>query len=291
MQPSRSEYVAIRHRRYHVRIWGHDDAPTLFMLHGWGDAGISFQFVVDELAGDWRIVAPDWRGFGLSQWNEGPYYFLDYLADLDALLDAYSPNEPARIAGHSLGGIVGSVYAGARPERVARLATLEGFGLWVAEPAESPARLARWLDQIHADDARFRSYDRPLDFARRMMHDNPRLTAERADFLAEHLLEKRDDGFVFSGDPRHRWNSPALFPLADAMACWRKVEAPTLWVGGRESRIMRSFAGRPADYAERMACFRRLNEVIIDDCGHNLHHDQPARLAQLLSGFFSHSTA
>lgn len=122
MKASRSEFLAVRGRRYHLRIWGEDDAPTLVVLHGWGDVSASFQFVVDELPGNWRVVAPDWRGFGLTQWNDGPYWFPDYLADLDALLEHYSPNEPARIVGHSMGAIVASLYAGVRPERIARLA-------------------------------------------------------------------------------------------------------------------------------------------------------------------------
>ena len=131
MRTSRSEFVSLRARRHHVRVWGEAGAPTFFFLHGWGDVGASFQFAVDALQGNWRIIAPDWRGFGQSQWNEGPYVFADYIADLDALLTHYSPVQPVQIAGHSLGGIVASLYAGIRPERVSRFANLEGFGLWV----------------------------------------------------------------------------------------------------------------------------------------------------------------
>ena len=130
MKPFRSEFVALRERRYHVRIWGDDTSPTIFFLHGWGDVGASFQFVVDAMKGHWRIIAPDWRGFGQSQWNDGPYFFPDYIADLDALLEHYSPQAPAQIAGHSLGGIVAGLYAGIRPERVCRIANMEGFVLW-----------------------------------------------------------------------------------------------------------------------------------------------------------------
>ncbi|MFZ4538862.1 alpha/beta fold hydrolase [Propionivibrio sp.] len=74
MKSFHSEFVTLRERRYNVRIWGDHDAPTLFFLHGWGDVSASFQFVVDALQGNWRIIAPDWRGFGQSQWNEGAYW-------------------------------------------------------------------------------------------------------------------------------------------------------------------------------------------------------------------------
>lgn len=287
MKASRSEFLAVRGRRYHLRIWGEDDAPTLVVLHGWGDVSASFQFVVDELPGNWRVVAPDWRGFGLTQWNDGPYWFPDYLADLDALLEHYSPNEPARIVGHSMGAIVASLYAGVRPERIARLANLEGFGLWVSAPGETPDRFDTWLKQIRDDNSSFRHYARREDFATRMCRDNPRLTAERAAFIAKHATLPVAEGFAFAGDPRHRWINPVLYPLDEAKACWRRVTAPTLWVAGRDSVLMKPFAANPDDYRARMGCFAKVREVLIDDCGHNLHHDQPEQLAARLGEFFA----
>ncbi|MFZ4538113.1 alpha/beta fold hydrolase [Propionivibrio sp.] len=288
MRPFHSEFVSLRQRRYHVRIWGQDDAPTLIFLHGWGDVSASFQFIVDALQGNWRVIAPDWRGFGQSQWNEGPYWFPDYIADLDALLAHYTPEQPAQIIGHSLGGIVASLYAGIRPERVARFANLEGFGLWVSAPGETPDRFMKWLQQIRDNDSTFRHYPHRADYAARMCNDNPRLTRERAAFLAEHsLLSVENGAFTFAADPRHRWINPVLYPLDEAKACWRRVSAPTLWVAARDSQIMKQFADRQDDYQERMACFANVEERLIDDCGHNLHHDQPQALARLLDDFFS----
>ena len=94
-------------------------APKLLLLHGWMDMSASFQFLVDALRGDWSVLAPDWRGFGESAWSSG-YLFAEYLGDLEALLDRYAPGEPANLVGHSLGGNVACIYAGARPDRVRR---------------------------------------------------------------------------------------------------------------------------------------------------------------------------
>ena len=66
MKPSAATTVPIRGLDYHVRTWGDAGAPTLFMLHGWMDVGASFQFLIDALTRDWRVIAPDWRGFGGS---------------------------------------------------------------------------------------------------------------------------------------------------------------------------------------------------------------------------------
>jgi len=289
MKPFRSEFIALRERRHHLRIWGDDAAPTLFFLHGWGDTSASFQFVVDALEGDWRVIAPDWRGFGQTQWNDGPYFFPDYIADLDALLEHFSPQQPVHIAGHSMGGIVAGVYAGIRPERVARLANLEGFVLWTSAPGETPDRFETWLKQIRDNNSTFRHYQLREAFAARMRGDNPRLTAERAAFLAENSLLWANDDFSFAADPRHRWINPVLYPIEEAKACWQRVTAQTLLIAGRNSPIMKPFIDRPESFRERMACFLDVQDSWLDDCGHNIHHDQPEALARLLDPFFSHS--
>ena len=74
--------------------------------------------------------------------------------------------------------------------------------------------------------------------------------------------------------------------MLSSMACWRQVKAPTLWVAGRQSPIMRQFIERPDVYRERLACFADVCDAQLDDCGHNLHHDQPEALARLLADFF-----
>src|SRR3974390_2076306 len=139
MKPSESLFLPVRGLRYHCRVWGRAGAPALLMLHGWMDVSASFQFLVDALRGDWRGGAPDGRGFGLTEWTRGgSYWFPDYFADLDALLDHFSRDAPATLIGHSMGGNVAGMYAGIRPERVARLVSLEGFGLAGPEPGMAP---------------------------------------------------------------------------------------------------------------------------------------------------------
>ncbi|MBP6560019.1 MAG: alpha/beta fold hydrolase, partial [Burkholderiaceae bacterium] len=131
LQPSRSEYVPVRTQSYHVRMWGtpRPGTPPLVLLHGWMDVSASWQFVVDALAQQRHVIAPDWRGFGLTQ---GPrvdtYWLADYLGDLDFLLDHYAADTPVDLVGHSMGGNIAMLYAGVRPARIRRLVNLEGFG-------------------------------------------------------------------------------------------------------------------------------------------------------------------
>lgn len=269
----------------HLRIWGQGGAPTIFMVHGWGDTSASFQFVVDELQREWRVIAPDWRGFGQSQWNEGTYWYPEYFADLDALLGHYSPEEPVRLVGHSMGGTIASVYAGVRPERVARFINLDGGGLRRPPHSEAPERVRKWLGQV-AGERRFRIYPDRAEFAERLRRDNPRLTAERAAFLAAEVTVACDGGVRFAIDPAHYWRNPVYYQIDDAMAAWREATAPVLWVTALDSFVTKLLEDSPEDFNARLACFQHLRYVMLEDCGHNMHHDQPAQLARLIEEFF-----
>ncbi len=151
MKQSRSEFIDLRGVRHHVRRWGDPDAPALFMLHGWQDMSATYQAVVDRFTADFNIIAPDWRGFGLSDWGTDPYYLTEYVLGLDEILDLYSPDRPAAIVAHSMGGNVTGLYAGSRPERVAKFVNIEGFAPvpgfgadsvpeFLGQLAEAPAR-------------------------------------------------------------------------------------------------------------------------------------------------------
>ncbi|HZX30737.1 MAG TPA: alpha/beta hydrolase [Rhodocyclaceae bacterium] len=284
MLPSRSEFLPVRGLRLHVRRWGDPAAPTLFLLHGWMDVSASFQFTVDALARDWNIVAPDWRGFGPSEWLGRPYIFAEHLGDLEAILDHYAPGAPVRLVGHSMGGILACLYAGIRPERVRKVVTLEGFGIAPNPPAMAPERYRKWLDCLQSPP-RMHVYTDRAAFARRLQHDDRFLTPERAAFLSKHLAREAEGGVVWNGDPWHKAPGPYLFRLEESMAVWRQATAPVLWVVGRDSWVVREFATRPGDWEARRACFAQVEEHWIDDAGHMLHHDQPEAVARLAEEF------
>jgi len=286
MKPSQSEFIQIRGLRYHCRCWGEERATKLFMLHGWMDVSASFQFLVDALRGNWRVIAPDWRGFGLSEWAKSDgYWFPDYFADLDRLIEHFQPDSPAVLVGHSMGGNVAAMYAGIRPERVAKLVNLEGLGLTGTRAEKAPERYARWLAELREKPA-FRDYENFEALAERLRGNNSRLSVEKAAFLARHWGRSKPDGRVeLASDPAHKLVNPVLYRVEEAEACWRKVAAPVLWVVGAESKAAEFLKLSPQDLAARKACFRHLTERVIPEAGHMLHHDQPERLAAVIEEF------
>ncbi|HEY7238469.1 MAG TPA: alpha/beta hydrolase [Burkholderiales bacterium] len=291
MKESQSLFLATRGLRYHVRRWpaasGSSDAPKMFLLHGWMDVSASFQFVVDALERDWDVYAPDWRGYGLTEWGRSDsYWFPDYLADLDKILEHFVPQGAANLVGHSLGGNVAVLYAGIRPQRVARLVNLEGFGMAPTRPEQAPKRYARWLNELH-EPPMLRPYKDFAALAERLRAGNPRLTREKADFLARHWGREAGDAVVLRGDPAHKIVNPLLYRIEEVQACWREVSAPVLWVDGAESDTLKRIGLSEAQHAERRNSFKNLKHVTVKSAGHMLHHDQPEEVARLIEGFIA----
>lgn len=274
----------IRGKSHQFWHWGQPHAPLLVMLHGWMDSGISFQFLVDALQQDWHVVAPDWRGFGGSEWNQGSYWFPDYVADLDAMLLALSPAAPARLVGHSMGGIVACLYAGLRPSRVEKLVSIEGFGLPTTQPDQSIQRMRNWLDEQHQPPS-FGDYTADVIIAR-LMRNNPRLPRDKAVFLAQHLAKQTgSDQWIYCADPSHKMVNPVLYRLEEAKAIWREVTAPTLWLASDSDWLPNWLKETPSEFKQRTDCFQTFHYQQITDCGHMLHQDQPAHVAAAIETF------
>jgi len=285
MRPSTSTFHDIRRLRYHVRHWP-GAGPRVFLLHGWMDVAASFQFLVDARPAHWDIHAPDWRGYGLSAWSGADcYWFADYIGDLDQLLERLQPDGPALLVGHSLGGNVATHYAGIRPERVAKLVSLEGFGMAQTRPDQAPERYARWMKELREPPS-FRPYDSFAQLADRMQKSNPRLSRERADFLCRHWGEETAGGkVVLRSDPAHKLVNATLYRVEESMACWSRVSAPVLWVDAALSETSGRMGLGAEDQAARRAAFPHLRHVTVPDAGHMLHHDQPEILARLIAEF------
>ena len=289
-RPFTSRHLPVRGHHYHLAQWGEPQPgqPLLLMMHGFMDVGASFQFVVDAMAQDRCVIAPDWRGFGRT---ESPatdsYWFADYVGDLDALVDALSPEAPVDLLGHSMGGNVVMGFAGVRPHRVHKLVNLEGFGLPDAQPADAPSRLATWLDELKVPQV-LKPYANREAVAQRLCKNNPRLAADKAWWLAGHWAAPAADGqWQLLADAAHRRINPVPNRANETIATWRAITAPLLWVQGSHTRVDSHWGGRYslAEFQSRLAHVPQVQQVLLDGAGHMLHHDQPAALAAALERF------
>jgi pimeloyl-ACP methyl ester carboxylesterase len=309
-RPSLSRFSRIRTHQYHLREWGQadPDVPSLVMVHGWMDVAASFQFVVDaledtSLAGR-HIISPDWRGYGLTHHASNPsrscmgedtdnYWLPDYMADLDFLIDQISPHAQIDLLGHSLGGNVAMSYAGVRPERIRKLINLEGFGMPETKASQAPTRYVQWLDQLKSfrkGEMAMRAYPTLAGVASRLMKTNPRLSQDKANWLAQHWSAKNAAGeFEILGDPAHKIINANIARVEETLALYQRISMPLLAIEASDDSMTGWYKGRYtlADYHERLKQVPATQIERIEDAGHMLHHDQPEQLAALMANFLA----
>ena len=86
LKPARSQAVDLRGARApRADLGRRRTRRSCSCVHGWMDVAASFQFLVDALARERHVIAPDLRGYGGSAWQPQGYWFADYVADLEAL--------------------------------------------------------------------------------------------------------------------------------------------------------------------------------------------------------------
>jgi pimeloyl-ACP methyl ester carboxylesterase len=180
------------------------------------------------------------------------------------------------------------LYTAARPDRVAKLANLEGFGAPPTTPADAPARYRDWLNDLQglrAGKLDLAGYDSQAGVARRLLKTNPRIAPEHAHWLAGHWAAPDAAGrWHILGTAAHKVRGPVLFRADEVQACYAAIACPVQTLLARENRLHEWQGGNYtlADYLARLAHIAHNATVFIDNAGHMLHHDQPQAVAQAL---------
>lgn len=271
----RTHMLAVRRLQLNIVEWGDPDAPPLILQHGGRDHARNWDWVANAFAADYRVIAPDLRGHGDSQWsNDGAYEMIDYLDDFAGIVAALDL-PPCPMIGHSLGGNIVTRFLGLYPDRATRLISIEGLGdspeaaarraaadpletlrVWIARRAETTARTPRAFADRAALAARLRAAD-------------PRLDDATLDHLAIHAAHADPDGTVRpKHDPALGPTSPVDLAQATKERMWAAIACPVLLVYGAES-----WASNPA-VDGRASHFRDARVELFEGAGHWVHHDR-----------------
>ncbi len=247
--------------------------------------------IAEALAGRYRVILPDLRGHGRST-RSGVYSMDAFVYDLHYIADALQLG-PFGLFGHSLGGQIATRFAALFPHYVTVLSIAEGLG---------PPRIRNTLNKDTTTGQRllqiYNAKTRPLPdlaFARkRLLKNNPRLPAARADEILPHLTEMANGGLRWAFDPRVR----AVFLHGEnAYEYWPQVRCPTLVIGGEHcgEYWARAVAGdgqwdgrfAPGELEERAAIFPHHRLVLLDGSGHMVHFDEPDRVSAETLNYFA----
>lgn len=211
----------------HVHQWGEASAPPLLCLHGVSSHGRRFRRLAEQRLADYhRVIAPDLRGHGLSEWDP-PWDLETHVGDITETLDALEL-EVAALVGHSFGGRLAIELAAAHPDRVSRMVLLDPV-VWVPPPVAHER-----AERLRVDE----SFATPAEAIEvRIAEGGSVLTPRR--FLEEELpehLSRGDDGRY-----RYRYSRTAVIAAYGEMAKTpplHEVRAPALVVRGADSEVM-----------------------------------------------------
>ena len=283
--PTANSFISQRLRLHYVD-WGNPDAPPLILQHGGRDHCRSWDWVAEELAKDWHVIAPDLRGHGDSAWApDGNYEMNAFVYDFAQLIHTLG-HDQVTIVAHSLGGNVATRFTGLYPEKVRKFVNIEGLGPSPKTRAEREAagyanRFREWIEKRRAAAGRIpRRYPTIEAAYARMKEENAFLTDEQARHLTIHGASRNEDGtWSWKFDPYLN-----VWPFEDTPQelteeLWRAITCPVLLLYGENS-----WASNP-ELDGRMENFRDARVIEFENAGHWLHHDQFDRFMAEIKAF------
>ncbi len=276
----RDVFVHANRLRLHLLEWGSGDRVIL-CVHGFLEHAHVWDFAAPLLvAQGYRVYALDWRGHGDSDWvgAGGYYHFLDYVADLAALVPQLG--EQVILLAHSMGGGAAVLYAGTEPQRVAALISIEGLGVPDTDADLAPQRVVNWIEDLRKVEKRRRGSVDIEVAATRMCERWPGLPAAMARHIVMHGTRAEGEQRFWKFDPLHQTQAPLPTPVSHARAFWPRVQCPLLYIAGGNSLL----APRYGDIEERLTALRA-QYLTMAGVAHHAHLEQPEELAQAVVEF------
>jgi pimeloyl-ACP methyl ester carboxylesterase len=272
MSGPESHFFESQGLRLHYADWGNANAPPVLLVHGGRDHCRSWDRIARALQPHFHVIAPDLRGHGDSDWTKGGSYSLtEYVYDLSRLVRHIAARQ-VMIIGHSMGGMVGLIYAGTFPDQVSALMVLDGVTV-LPNTKDVPAqeRIAKWVGQLdQLSDREPRRYRTIEEAAAQMRAHNKRLPPELALHLATFGARRNDDDtYSWKFDPSQRARAPHRLSPEDHVSLWARVTCPVLLLHAEESFLQTSETAGLAKH------FANARAETISGAGHWLHHDKP----------------
>ena len=267
--------------RMTARVWGTSDGIPVLAVHGWLDNAASFDGLA-RLLPDVQLAAVDLPGHGYSGHRPRGmhYHFVDFVADVLGAADALGWERFA-LLGHSMGGGIASLLAAIYPERVTRVAMIEGLGPPISDEAAGPSHLRRAIEQMHALRGKRLPVYPSVEAAIQARCQGSDLSWAAATQLVERGLQAVGRGFVWRTDPRLRFVSPLYLSETQVLAYMERIKIPALLLCGESGYLVQR-----AYMQERYARIADLRVELV--CGgHHPHLEDPESCARWLRDFFA----
>jgi pimeloyl-ACP methyl ester carboxylesterase len=277
-----SQMVSTPGGMLHVRVIG--AGKPLLLLHGFPDSSLGFRDLCEALAArGFRAIAPDLRGYGLSDKPEGlePYRSSAVLADLAALA-RWTGDQPVAVLGHDWGGTLSYCFASEHPELVSQLVVINA-----AHPSSYARALTRSLQLLRSWYILFFQLRGIAEWAvtrrwifrwmmRRLVYKKAELSQARIDAAWRELLRPGAARAALS-----YYRAAVRWPIH----CARAITAPTLILWGDKDPAL-----DPRLLEDLPPLITSVTVHHVEEAGHFLHWDEPERVVNEVASFLRQSS-
>ena len=278
-----------------------DKQNVVLCLHGWLDNAASFLPLLSCFEHN-NIIAIDWPGHGHSEHRSAGahYHFFDYVYDLLELCEV-NQWQQVDIIGHSMGGMIGTAFAAAFPEKVRSLTLIDALGFICADEKKATQQLrsamtARFKNHQAIAINKARTFSKATAVKARLSvsdlaEENATLLVERAlkqktvalktlgqDNSSEEVQEKLTQ-YCWRSDNRLRTLSPYRLTLGQAKQLMQDIQCPVKLIYASRGLTM------IPEYLPTAKKLIKNFSIVKLEGGHHIHMEQPNQVAKVIEQF------
>jgi len=265
-------FVNVAGLRLHVQDYGTQGKPAMLCVHGGAAHAHWFDFVAAGFSADYHVRAVDQRGHGDSEWDTSPspdYSYARYAADLNELAEKLDLRDFI-LVGHSMGGVVSTVYAATYPGRARAFILIDSTIVMPPERITSMQAVGNREGRSYADQQEFLA-----NYKVRPAGSTP------APEIVRHLALNSGRRFE-DGRWRYKFDRKvyAMRERMDSLSYWDHIRIPALLIKGERSPRL-----SPEIITGVKARAPQAEVAEVADSEHHVTLDNPAGFVQAVKKF------
>jgi pimeloyl-ACP methyl ester carboxylesterase len=265
MNPFQEIRVSLSGGELAIQEWGDGSKPTLICLHGWLDNGASFHRLAPLLAQDYHLLVVDLPGHGLSEpLADGAHYYIWQNIETLFELLVVKGLDKVNLLGHSMGGVVASLFAGTFANKVSSLILLDSLGPMTSAASETPQQLAKAIMDSQRISSPLRTFTAIDDALSARKKSSPGMTDEALRPIVERNLTSTEGGYCWRTDARLRHTSKGRLSEEQVVAFLAAITAPVLVIMAEQGIVPKAWLD------QRIACIKAAELVYLP--GHHHFH-------------------
>ncbi len=226
---------------------GDESRPPVLCVHGLSANCRCWDVMANAITPDYRVLALDLRGRGLSDKPESGYSVEHHVRDLECLMENLGLQRPV-LMGHSLGALIVLTFAARYPDRVSGVILVDGAG--VLTPEQMGRVLAGIKPSIDRLGKVYRSFDEYLEHMKKAPFLHPWLPAYEVYFQYE--TETADGGLRSRVRPEHIVEELRNLGKTSATDLYANVRCPVLIIKATEGMLSPDDILLPSEALDRM---------------------------------------